>query len=68
MINVYGMDRVYQEAAFIGYYFHWGRDEIMRLSHLERIRWCEEISKINNELSGGPDNIFQIDGPDRKVG
>jgi hypothetical protein len=49
---------MYQEAAFLGYYFHWGRMEILTLSGLERRRWCKEISKINRELNGETENIF----------
>ncbi len=30
---------------------HWGREEILNLSHLERIRWCGEISRINRRLN-----------------
>ena len=34
---------------------HWGRDEIFSLNHLERIRWCGEISKINRKLNDTPE-------------
>ena len=37
--------------AFISYYFHWSEQEVMRLSHEQRRRWCSEISSINRELS-----------------
>ena len=33
----------------------WGREEILSLSHLERIRWCGEISKINRKLNDEPE-------------
>jgi len=44
-------------VAFIAYYFHWGHDEILDMPHWERKRWCEEISRINEEMntSGSPD-------------
>lgn len=48
----YPLDRIYEEVAFIAYYFHWSREEILNLEHRERHRWVEEISKINRELSG----------------
>jgi hypothetical protein len=44
--------------AFIAYYFHWSRAEIMELEHEERRRWCEEISKINREVNDEPRGIF----------
>lgn len=39
---------------------HWEHDDIMKMSHFERARWCKEISKINNKLNGEPDNPFDI--------
>lgn len=47
----YPLDRLYEEVAFIGYYLHWPHDELMQLSHVERKRWCSEVSKINRDLS-----------------
>ena len=64
-IRLYPDDRLYEEAAFIGYYFHWSREEILQLSHLERVRWCDEISKINRKTNGASkkksDNPFSLD-------
>lgn len=37
--------------SFIGYYFHWGEEEIMKLEHGQRRRWCQEISRINRDLN-----------------
>jgi len=31
---------------------HWSHDQIMDMPHSERKRWCEEVSKINQKLSG----------------
>lgn len=39
---------------------HWGHDEIFSMSHLERLRWCKEVSKINSKLNQEPENAFQI--------
>jgi len=33
--------------AFLAYYYHWSREEILGLPHMERRRWCEEISAIH---------------------
>jgi len=34
---------------------HWSREEIMEMNHLERLRWCGEISKINRRLNDKPE-------------
>lgn len=44
-------DRLFEEVAYIAYHFHWGRDSILDLSHVERRRWVEEIAAINRRLS-----------------
>lgn len=56
----YPLERLYEEMAFIAYYFHWSYDQLMTVEHLERRRWCEEISKINRKLNDEPENIFKI--------
>lgn len=42
---------MYDEMAFISYYFHWDRDSVLGLAHAERRKWCAEISEINKSLS-----------------
>ncbi|MEG1956193.1 MAG: DUF6760 family protein [Lachnospiraceae bacterium] len=59
-IELYPAKKIYEEAAFIAYYLHWSHDDIMALSHLERIKWCNYISEINSELNDEPENIFKI--------
>jgi len=44
--------------AFIAYHLHWPYTELMEVEHQERRRWCEEISRINRQLSDVPPNIF----------
>ena len=46
--------------AFIGYYMHWQNSEIEQFSHMERQRWCREISRINSKLNDEPENVFKI--------
>jgi hypothetical protein len=48
----YLLNRIYEEVAFIAYHFHWSFEEIVNMEHIERQRWCEEISRINKNLSG----------------
>jgi hypothetical protein len=50
-IEVYPIGRLYEEVAFVAYYFHWGYEQIMTMPHGERRIWCEEISKINKKLT-----------------
>lgn len=41
---------MYREMSFISYYFHWSNEEVLRMDHVTRRRWCNEISAINKEL------------------
>lgn len=58
-IKIYPANQIYEEAAFIAYYMHWSHDDIMAMNHRERLRWCDEISKINSKLIQEPENVFQ---------
>jgi hypothetical protein len=46
--------------AFLAYYLHWPLDELMVVDHLERRRWCDEVSKINRRLNQEPENVFAL--------
>ena len=59
-MKCYPLKELYEEMAFIAYYFHWSWTEVMQLPHAERRRWCEEISKINRNLNGEPKNVFDV--------
>lgn len=37
--------------SFISYYFHWSSEEVLRMAHRDRRRWCSEISAINQSLT-----------------
>jgi hypothetical protein len=52
--------RLYEEIAFLAYYLHWSLDELMVVDHLERRRWCDEVSSINRQLNQEPENIFAL--------
>ncbi len=47
----YPLDQLYEEVAYIAYYFHWPLDQVLELEHAERCRWVEQIVEINNKLS-----------------
>lgn len=61
-ITAYPIDKLYEEMAFLGYYLHWSRRELLELPHMERIRWCKEVSEINQRLNGEErkKNIFDV--------
>lgn len=47
----YPIDRIYEEMAYIAYHFHWPYSELLQMDHLERQRWCKEISKIIEKIN-----------------
>ena len=53
----YPLKALQEEVAFVAYYFHWTRQEVLDLEHAERRRWVEEISAIhqrmNDDAGGG---------------
>jgi hypothetical protein len=49
----YAADRLYEEVAYVAYYFHWDMDTILDLEHPVRHRFVEEIGKINRRISEG---------------
>jgi hypothetical protein len=52
-----------QEVAYIAYHFHWPREEILDMSHLERHGWVRQISRINQEINDSdetPEGVFQL--------
>lgn len=54
-MTVYPRESLYQEIAFICYYFHWELDAAMNLDHRQRRLWCGEISRINRLISPDKD-------------
>lgn len=55
-MKAYPTGQLYEEMAFIAFHFHWSSAELMALEHGERRRWCREISAINRQLDGRPDD------------
>jgi hypothetical protein len=49
----YAVDRLHEEIAYIAYHFHWGREDILALSHRERRQWVSEIARINTRANEG---------------
>ena len=46
--------------SFLAYYLHWSMDDLMKMEHRERRRWCEEVSALNKKISGSDKNTFQF--------
>ncbi|MDT9189176.1 MAG: hypothetical protein P5681_15290 [Limnospira sp. PMC 894.15] len=42
----YPLEDLYREVAFIAFYFHWSRADILNLEHGERQRWIGEIADL----------------------
>ena len=51
MTPTYSMDKLFKEISYIAYHFHWPFDQIVNMEHRDRIRWCNEISQINNKIN-----------------
>jgi hypothetical protein len=47
----YATDRLYAEVAYVAYYLHWARDDILDLEHAERQRFVAQIGALNNRIS-----------------
>ena len=47
----YSEERLLEEAAYIAYHFHWQPERILELEHADRIRWAQEISRINERVN-----------------
>jgi hypothetical protein len=47
----YPAESLQEEVAFIAYYLHWPREQIMALDHRERQTWVAEVSRINKQLN-----------------
>lgn len=60
-MNLYPVDQLYEEMAFIAFHFHWSRDELMTLEHGERRRWCDEISSINRRFNEQGSTLLDVD-------
>lgn len=59
-MKAYPSAQLYEEMAFIAFHFHWSHAELMALEHLERRRWCREISAINRRLDEQPERLTPL--------
>lgn len=49
----YPLDRLHEEVAFVAYHFHWPREEVLNLEHVERRTWVQQISNIHRQMNEG---------------
>ena len=49
-IVTYAADRLYEEVAYVAYYLHWSREEILDLEHPERQRFVAQIGALNTRI------------------
>ncbi len=47
----YAADRLFEEVAYVAYHLHWSMDAILDLEHPDRLRFVEEIARINRRLT-----------------
>jgi hypothetical protein len=52
-IETYATDRLYEEVAYVAYYLHWSRDEILDLDHFERQRFVTQVGALNTRIQQG---------------
>ena len=50
-ITSYPLEELYEEVAYIAYYFHWGLEEILGMEHHDRRMWASKIADINRKLT-----------------
>jgi hypothetical protein len=43
----YAPERLYAEVAYLAYYLHWSRDDLLDLEHAERQRFVAEVAALN---------------------
>ncbi len=49
----YATERLYTEVAYVAYYLHWSRNDILDLEHAERQRYVVEIGELNHRIRQG---------------
>jgi hypothetical protein len=50
-VTGYPSERLYEEVAYLSYYFHWPHAQVMAMEHRDRQRWVAEIARINERLN-----------------
>ena len=64
-MSLYPEEEIYRESAFVAYYLHWSKEEILGMPHRDRRAWCAQISDINRQRNPSQKkqrNIFELGG------
>jgi hypothetical protein len=48
----YAPDVLFDEVAYVAYYFHWPMDSILAMEHPVRRRFIAAIGSINRQING----------------
>lgn len=48
-----GTDRLWEEIGFLAYYLHWSFDDVLDMTHADRVRMVELVSTFNRKVSEG---------------
>ncbi|WP_425388281.1 DUF6760 family protein [Amycolatopsis taiwanensis] len=49
----YPSDRLYREVGYLAYHLHWSLDDLLDLEHPERLRFVDEVVRINTRREQG---------------
>lgn len=52
----YPPEHLFQEVAYLAYYFHWSHAQIMGMNHIERLVWVDQVARINTRLNEPDDD------------
>ncbi|NTU84787.1 MAG: hypothetical protein HGA45_36395 [Chloroflexales bacterium] len=50
----YPSARLHEEVAYLAYHLHWPYETVMGMEHAERLRWVEEVTRLNRRLNEQP--------------
>jgi len=50
-----------EEVAYIAYHFHWPPERILEMEHADRLRWAQEISRINERMNQQEGASYTLD-------
>ncbi|MFC0602342.1 DUF6760 family protein [Streptomyces palmae] len=45
----YAADRIHEEVAYLAFHFHWPLDQILDLEHADRLRYVDQIARLNGQ-------------------
>nr|WP_285488818.1 DUF6760 family protein [Amycolatopsis taiwanensis] len=44
---------MYREVGYLAYHLHWSLDDLLDLEHPERLRFVDEVARINTRREQG---------------